>query len=266
MLVHLYSRIFSYFSLIFFFFLMIRRPPRSTLFPYTTLFRSGGPEARRDRSAEELGVRGAVELPDGPAVERLEVVRHGRLEVAQHVEEAEEHRDLQEHREAAHERVGLFLPVELHQLLLHGLPVALVLLLERLDLGLQRLHRALRLDLFHEDREQDGPDREHEEDDAEHPGPVGSQPTRVAQHLVPGGVPEQQDRGDGSVDHRHQWAEELGHRTAPVASSRFVRGCLPRGGGTGSYPPGWKGWQRSSRRVARRMPRTAPCVVTASSA
>src|SRR3712207_8934702 len=30
----------------FFFFLMIRRPPRSTLFPYTTLFRSG----RRDRS------------------------------------------------------------------------------------------------------------------------------------------------------------------------------------------------------------------------
>src|SRR2546430_8192119 len=30
-------------SSIFFFFLMIRRPPRSTLFPYTTLFRSGTP-------------------------------------------------------------------------------------------------------------------------------------------------------------------------------------------------------------------------------
>src|SRR5215831_20061285 len=30
--------------LVFFFFLMIRRPPRSTLFPYTTLFRS--PRAR----------------------------------------------------------------------------------------------------------------------------------------------------------------------------------------------------------------------------
>src|SRR5258706_11799508 len=27
---------------LFFFFLMIRRPPRSTLFPYTTLFRSNG--------------------------------------------------------------------------------------------------------------------------------------------------------------------------------------------------------------------------------
>src|SRR5438105_14140358 len=29
-----------YYSLFFFFFLMIPRPPRSTLFPYTTLFRS----------------------------------------------------------------------------------------------------------------------------------------------------------------------------------------------------------------------------------
>src|SRR5688572_31616119 len=28
-----------------FFFLMIRRPPRSTLFPYTTLFRSSGDDA-----------------------------------------------------------------------------------------------------------------------------------------------------------------------------------------------------------------------------
>src|SRR2546426_11888117 len=48
-------------SILFFFFLMIRRPPRSTLFPYTTLFRSPpvhpvsvplrvdlGPAARRD--------------------------------------------------------------------------------------------------------------------------------------------------------------------------------------------------------------------------
>src|SRR5215472_6546628 len=31
------------FLFLFFFFLMIRRPPRSTLFPYTTLFRSGNP-------------------------------------------------------------------------------------------------------------------------------------------------------------------------------------------------------------------------------
>src|SRR5215475_2159094 len=40
----------------FFFFLMIRRPPRSTLFPYTTLFRSrhraAGREARRSHSRQ----------------------------------------------------------------------------------------------------------------------------------------------------------------------------------------------------------------------
>src|SRR5256885_16971707 len=32
--------LYLYFLFLFFFFLMIRRPPRSTLFPYTTLFRS----------------------------------------------------------------------------------------------------------------------------------------------------------------------------------------------------------------------------------
>src|SRR5579863_10619890 len=32
--------LFVFFISLFFFFLMIRRPPRSTLFPYTTLFRS----------------------------------------------------------------------------------------------------------------------------------------------------------------------------------------------------------------------------------
>src|SRR5438067_1168097 len=36
----------SVFSCRDFFFLMIRRPPRSTLFPYTTLFRSSAPELR----------------------------------------------------------------------------------------------------------------------------------------------------------------------------------------------------------------------------
>src|SRR6516162_11257002 len=37
MFLTLYTSFFCFFS---FFFLMIRRPPRSTLFPYTTLFRS----------------------------------------------------------------------------------------------------------------------------------------------------------------------------------------------------------------------------------
>src|SRR2546429_7314784 len=52
---------------ILFFFLMIRRPPRSTLFPYTTLFRSvwgrlGGPDSigpRGSRIGSTTGVRSA---------------------------------------------------------------------------------------------------------------------------------------------------------------------------------------------------------------
>src|SRR5260221_7822170 len=39
-----------------FFFLMIRRPPRSTLFPYTTLFRSAPP---RERCSWQRSVRGS---------------------------------------------------------------------------------------------------------------------------------------------------------------------------------------------------------------
>src|SRR5256885_12286652 len=44
---------------IFFFFLMIRRPPRSTLFPYTTLFRS---DLRRPSLHKLLNVSNAVGL------------------------------------------------------------------------------------------------------------------------------------------------------------------------------------------------------------
>src|SRR3712207_9395483 len=51
---HLDSVVFRYRRLtILFFFLMIRRPPRSTLFPYTTLFRSL-PHARRAAAVAAL--------------------------------------------------------------------------------------------------------------------------------------------------------------------------------------------------------------------
>src|SRR3712207_8875512 len=48
---------------------MIRRPPRSTLFPYTTLFRSRlGQVARPDpREAEDGDVAGADRPPEGQA-------------------------------------------------------------------------------------------------------------------------------------------------------------------------------------------------------
>src|SRR3989442_6188190 len=47
------------------FFLMIRRPPRSTLFPYTTLFRS--PETRSRSPPLAFPGRGTRRRPDGPA-------------------------------------------------------------------------------------------------------------------------------------------------------------------------------------------------------
>src|SRR6266478_7034711 len=50
---------------IFFFFLMIRRPPRSTLFPYTTLFRSFGGRIAVARATERqfLSSRGVRPPP-----------------------------------------------------------------------------------------------------------------------------------------------------------------------------------------------------------
>src|SRR4051812_49865299 len=44
-----------------FFFLMIRRPPRSTLFPYTTLFRSEKRDLMTDQfTPEELALQGRI--------------------------------------------------------------------------------------------------------------------------------------------------------------------------------------------------------------
>src|SRR3712207_8751955 len=61
----------------FVFFLMIRRPPRSTLFPYTTLFRSEGLFGTRDHGAADRGVafegvEGAVELADEHRVQGVQ--------------------------------------------------------------------------------------------------------------------------------------------------------------------------------------------------
>src|SRR5580692_11968098 len=58
--------IFSMSRCLFFFFLMIRRPPRSTLFPYTTLFRSRGLRQ----------VRGALRGRAGPGPGHLRSEEH----------------------------------------------------------------------------------------------------------------------------------------------------------------------------------------------
>src|SRR2546429_3535927 len=53
----------------FFFFLMIRRPPRSTLFPYTTLFRSPRPVGQ-----EHALAHGGEQLEHGARCQREDAV------------------------------------------------------------------------------------------------------------------------------------------------------------------------------------------------
>src|SRR3712207_8475140 len=48
------------------FFLMIRRPPRSTLFPYTTLFRSRDPVGTLERLRDRYGPVFRVRFPGFP--------------------------------------------------------------------------------------------------------------------------------------------------------------------------------------------------------
>src|SRR3712207_9384170 len=70
-------------SYLYFFFLMIRRPPRSTLFPYTTLFRSEVGAAGGDRlevladAVEDL--RDGVRVVDDLAEARAAVQPFGEL-------------------------------------------------------------------------------------------------------------------------------------------------------------------------------------------
>src|SRR3712207_7207420 len=61
---------------LYFFFLMIRRPPRSTLFPYTTLFRSRGRSALANGHGGEAP-RGSVDSGSAPAELRLALLAEG---------------------------------------------------------------------------------------------------------------------------------------------------------------------------------------------
>src|SRR2546421_5476167 len=79
---------YSRFALFLFFFLMIRRPPRSTLFPYTTLFRSASGRALREHRPL-LG----QELPgDGPRHLARDLLLDGRSE--EHTSELQSRSDL----------------------------------------------------------------------------------------------------------------------------------------------------------------------------
>src|SRR2546430_3494547 len=54
---------------------MIRRPPRSTLFPYTTLFRSGAVKAKTRPAAPEIG-HAKKFFGDGDEVRFVAIKRH----------------------------------------------------------------------------------------------------------------------------------------------------------------------------------------------
>src|ERR1035438_10572325 len=58
-----------------FFFLMIRRPPRSTLFPYTTLFRSGDLLGRLADSGHKTQLQGRFDRSEEHTSE-LQSLRH----------------------------------------------------------------------------------------------------------------------------------------------------------------------------------------------
>src|SRR5438132_3936174 len=78
------------------FFLMLRRPPRSTLFPYTTLFRSIGVRQRigtRPNAGLELEIDGVERF--ARQMERRHVRDHGHRERSEeHTSELQSHSDL----------------------------------------------------------------------------------------------------------------------------------------------------------------------------
>src|SRR2546422_8513355 len=65
----------------FFFFLMIRRPPRSTLFPYTTLFRSTGGGRPQSRGARVRRAARGFRAAGGRGGDRAGVARRERLRI-----------------------------------------------------------------------------------------------------------------------------------------------------------------------------------------
>ena len=124
--------------------------------------------------------------------------------------------------------------------------VVLVPLADLLQLRHVRLHLPLRVHLLDEQRDHDQPHEHHEDDDGQAPCPAARRAERHGEHRM--------DTHDYPCDRVEQRVENA-HLTTPW-------GLV----GTGSYPPGLKGWHRASRRTASHSPRTAPCRRSASRA
>ena len=135
----------------------------------------------------------------------------GRGDAGEHLEQGEEERHLDQHGQAGRERVGAVLLVHGHLFLRHGLAgelvgLALVLVLQLLQVRLQQLHAALGLDLLDEHGDQGGTDHQHQPDDGQRPRPaVGSRQADGAQALVEA----HHDDGNQPLERKHDCFKEV---------------------------------------------------------
>ena len=176
---------------------------------------------------------------------------------------------------AGRERVGAVLLVHGHLFLRHGLAgqlvgLALVLVLQLLQIGLQELHAALGLDLLDEHGNQGGTDHQHQPDDGQRPRPaIGGGHADGAQAIVE----DHHNGGHKPLERKHDCFKEvhtislfvrpqsgLLHQseqpgTCPGCSAQQLWGCGPRatricrrghgphhrrsrdGSATGAWPP-----------------------------
>ena len=131
-----------------------------------------------------------------------------RRRAVEHPEQRQEDRHLDQQRQAGGQRVGVVLLVELHGLRAELLAVVTVLLLQLADLGLQQLHRARRLDLLDEQRDQRDADDHGQRDDRQRPGPA----VAGAEERRPDGVEEHEDARDHPVERLQDRAADRDER------------------------------------------------------
>ena len=164
--------------------------------------------------------------------------------LAQHVEQRDEDRQLEQQRQAGGERVDLVLLVELHHLLLVTLLVVLVLLLELLDLRRERCSACIDLNCLSVS------------------GSSAARTTTVSAMIDrPQLEPDGRGRTRGPPRRRRSaaggcWRRRRAwlRRSVAVRSAWRKRRCAS----TGSKPPWLHGLQRSSRQPASTSPRSMP--------
>ncbi len=155
---------------------------------------------------EQFGLRGAERLAPAEAIQRQLTIAggvHRTRQVPQHVEQRDKNGELQQHRQAAGQRIEALLALQLLHGLRLGLPVALVLFLDLRDLGLKRLHMSGVMHLFYEELDEQQPSGDDQEHDRQRPGSAALGIHEQREELVPAkqhpghrGVKDVGDRAD----------------------------------------------------------------------